>query len=363
MNERRSNLGLLLGLLASLVLHGSLILPFLVQALTSENVASTMQARFQPRTVEERRHEETPPPELGIDADTPSSLTWIGYEEYQEHLARLAEFDQAAFTEEPQPAGGSPTPEPSPPVELAMNDITPEPITETQTSPEPTEDEPIEDEPAEEEPVEEADEVTETPAPAEKPTPVQVAFDEQALTPLTVLLNRLLIPATDEATDAPASKPAEPPPAPPKPQPPAPQPQPAPAPSESPQPGDAPSEKPQPGDRAPKESDAFSRIEVELDDIKLGKPIARPGLELLPRRPRFTTLQEVTAGGCNPLVEVSFDHEGFPVYPARILSSKCDPRILKAIESSLYRWRASGKAVRDLSEGQTLTVEIQIVIR
>src|SRR5690606_25572623 len=40
-------------------------------------------------------------PDLGLDALNPSSLTWVGYEQYEEHIAALAEFEQAAFTEHP----------------------------------------------------------------------------------------------------------------------------------------------------------------------------------------------------------------------------------------------------------------------
>lgn len=46
---------------------------------------------------------------LGIDAETPSSLTWIGYDQYEEHLARLSEIDQAAFDDDPSAGAGGMT--------------------------------------------------------------------------------------------------------------------------------------------------------------------------------------------------------------------------------------------------------------
>jgi len=43
---------------------------------------------------------ETPEVELGIDESKVSTLTWIGYKEYEEQLARNAEVEQAAMTTE-----------------------------------------------------------------------------------------------------------------------------------------------------------------------------------------------------------------------------------------------------------------------
>ena len=49
-------------------------------------------------------HLKTPNPEnkkvsLGIEKSDESTLTWIGYEEYEVHRAQLAEVEQAAMTE------------------------------------------------------------------------------------------------------------------------------------------------------------------------------------------------------------------------------------------------------------------------
>ncbi len=59
--------------------------------------------------------ESAPEPEpLGIEQSDAETLTWIGYEEYQEHLARLSEVEQAAMLASPV-AGGGGTPPPSRP--------------------------------------------------------------------------------------------------------------------------------------------------------------------------------------------------------------------------------------------------------
>ncbi|HAC08930.1 MAG TPA: hypothetical protein DCG14_04665, partial [Phycisphaerales bacterium] len=65
----------------------------------------------------ELEDEREPAPEqepLGIEQSEAETLTWIGYEEYQEHLARLSEVEQAAMLASPVSGGGG-TPPPSRP--------------------------------------------------------------------------------------------------------------------------------------------------------------------------------------------------------------------------------------------------------
>jgi hypothetical protein len=384
---------LLVGLTASVLAHALLILPFLFMAMTSESKAMVMEGRFDPddfHRPEEIEEQEAPPQEpeveLGIDADTPSSLTWVGYEEYQEHLARLAEVDQAAFTEQPVVAGGgSEAPAPveteTPPAPAPTMPTPPELLVEAESETTPEQDS---ETPTEAPPEEAVTMEVETPEPEElqpqqPAVPVAVAINEQTLSPVSTLLDRLFIASAEqpqtpeeplpEQPEAPPKqpKPAEKPTPPPTPRPepetkpPTPPTAPAPPKQTPGKPGDP--AKPEVGDRAEKESDAFSKIEVTMDEIKLGKPIARPGLELRPRRPRLTNLQMVTTGGCSPIVKISFDNKGVPVYPVKILRSQCDSRVLKAIESSLYRWRASGKEIRALGAKETIDIEITIFVR
>jgi hypothetical protein len=345
--RRDSNLPLAVGLVLSVILHAAVIVPILMAAFTSHGPTSRMQpARFNPedfRPPEEEAETPLPEVELGIDAPTPSTLTWIGYEEYRKHLAALAEFEQAAFTDEP--AGGGP-----PEGALAQ---TPEP-----------------QEPEEERPEDEAEQA---PPPASVATlsegdltaiahwleglalstgpppeePAEIEPQAEPIDPIAQLLER--VQQAKDAEQSPAPKPAEEQPAPR-------QPEQADRPQPPGEPGIA-----EAGDEADKESDATSTIDVALEEIQLGRPIARPGLEVKPQRPTFTTLTLLTASPGNPLVEIRFGADGRPAN-ASILEGSGDSRVDHAIEASLYRWRASGKALSDLKADQTVDVRIRIVL-
>ena len=115
------------------------------------------------------------------------------------------------------------------------------------------------------------------------------------------------------------------------------------------------------GDQAEQESDATSTIEVPLDNIKLGKPLAAKGLRLKPRKPEFTTLTMLTAAPGNPLVELQFRRDGKP-QRVRIIEGSGDARIDEAILNSLYRWRASGKELKALKRGELMPIQIRIVL-
>lgn len=120
-NDRHPNLPLLAGVVVSLMLHGTLLAPKLQQMLSEghDGVDRTRRADFsvekemekrQARTDEEKQAEQEELMKLGIeDGTTQSTMTWIGYNEYQQHLARLSEVDQAAFRDTDQ--GGQPMPQ------------------------------------------------------------------------------------------------------------------------------------------------------------------------------------------------------------------------------------------------------------
>jgi len=339
-----SNLPLAFGLALSLILHAAVIVPVLMMAFASSGPAGRMQAgRFDPEDFrapeEEAEAPEPPEVQLGIDAPTPSTLTWVGYEEYQEHLAALAEFEQAAFTDDPRK--GAPPPEGA----LAQ---TPEPQ-------EPAEERP-EDEAGPAAPPAEAAALSEeniiaianwldglaASAGPEPEEPTETEREPETIDPLARWLQRIEALARQKQTEP--QEPAEQ------------QPAEAEVPQRAAEPALA-----EAGDEADKESDAASTIDVPLDEIRLGKPIARPGLEVMPRRPNFTTLTLLTASPGNPLVEIRFGADGRPV-KASVVESSGDSRVDHAIEASLYRWRASGKALSDLKGDQTMDVRIRIVL-
>ena len=118
---------------------------------------------------------------------------------------------------------------------------------------------------------------------------------------------------------------------------------------------------PEPGDAAEKEADATSVVDIALDEIRPGKPLARRGLELMPRRPRFTALLKQTAAPDNPLVLIKFDADGKP-HAAAIVVSSGDSRVDHAILSSLYRWRAKGKPLSALTGDETVEIRIRLIL-
>ena len=256
-NRRDSNLPLALGLVLSLILHAAVIVPVLMMAFASPGPAGRMQAgRFDPEDFrapeEEAEAPEPPEVQLGIDASTPSTLTWVGYEEYQKHLAALAEFEQAAFTDEPT-GGGRPegalarTPEPQEPAEERPED-------EAEPAAPPAEAAAL----SEENIITIANWLDGLAASAgpESEEPTETEREPETIDPLARWLERIEALARQKQTE---------------PQEPAKQ---QPAEAEVPQRAAEPAP-PEPGEQAEKESDATSTIDVPLDEIRLGKPIAR----------------------------------------------------------------------------------------
>jgi len=340
MEQRSSYRMLFLGLVVSLLLHAAVLVPALVGVMTADSTTpGRLMARFEPEDF-------YPPPEelpddsvkLGIDESTESTMTWIGYDEYEEHLAALAETEQAAFTD--STAGGTPS-EPASSPAPAPTAPEPQPPDNAQDESGETAD-PL----AEFEAWLEASQVGPGPPVAE---PTDPAAETLALEDLLESLERMLSEAPDPQPQREAT-----PPQPPQPQ----EPQQPAKPSETNAPPTPPGE---PADPSDQESDATSTRDVPLDDIKLGKPFAAQGLRIKPRRPEFTTLTLLTAAPNNPLAELRFRRDGKP-QRVRILRSSGDARIDEGILNSLYRWRASGKKLQELKKGETIPVRIQIVL-
>ena len=342
MNERRC---ILLGFLVSLAFHGMVVIPLL------ERISNASEARG---IVDLASAIEPPAPEenetvLGIDDSMAKTMNWIGYEEYEEHLARLAETDQAAFKMNPSAGGGAPPPVPEttrPPVERTVpaSERSPEgskpsvtaPMTKERNTPRA----PDAPEPAEATTVEKTAPVDPEEAPGEQP----------------------VAPTTEPAPEAPETEPqTEPVPE----QPPQPESDPKPAPTPTPSPNTGPGEgdgEPADGDAAEKESDATSVIEVPPSTWRAGKPLAAGGLELKTRRPVFTELTTLTAQFSNPLVEIRFGRDGRP-RSAVILESSRDRRVDEPILDSLYRWRATGDRLKELEGDKTVDIRLRIILR
>lgn len=288
---------------------------------------------------------------LGLDEGVPSSLTWIGFTEYEEHLARLSETEQAAFAE----AVPSEAPAPEAPVQ---------PTPEAEPEPEP------EAEPAEAEPTE----LTEAePAAPEEGAPAEAAPALPAvdLAPLADIAgtvreetDRLFDAATDQLSRAwqslrqarprmraneQSTEPTEPN-------------QSAPPPTPE-QPGEARAEKPAEPDATPadRESDATSIVEVDRDQWRAGKPLAAQGLTIITKKPEFQLWTLLTAAPRNPTVEVTFNHLG-RVMDVRFARTSGHADVDRAIMLAVFAWRAEGERLSAFKEGETFTESITFLL-
>ena len=322
----RASTAVLLGLAVSLVLHGTILLPALINVMSGEvEPMRVLRADFNP---EDFMTSEIEPDrvKLGIDESTVSTMTWIGFEDYQEHLAAIADVEQAAFQTTPtgsEASAASPS-EPPPPAP-----DTPDPQDNPSTSPDPF------DELEAWFDAEEGEGLL-----AGEPTSPDAR--SQALQDIIERLEQMM-QNTVETERPTRQEPAPLEPAPPEPAPV--QPQPA----------------GQPGVQSDRESDASSIVEVTMAQLTLGRPLAAQGLLIKPRKPVFTTLTLLTAIPANPKAELRFRRDGKPAR-VRLLESSGDSRIDEAVLNSLYRWRAAGKKLRELEGNETIPVQIRIML-
>lgn len=366
MDQRRHNLPLLFGLLGSVLLHLFAVVPFFLLAVAPRQQAAAIHVHY--GSDEMSPPDFDPPPDhpaLGIDSPTPSSLTWIGYDEYREHLAALEEFEQAAFTQnQTGELGEVETETPGPDLlaeqsaESAETTAEPTPalVMEPSSPIEPIESPAVET--AHAEPVE----MESIPAEAIAEAPMDVPpLVHSPLIPLLTLLEAIQsapILAESPPSEREDVQPVREPEPQPQPQPPAP-----PMPSAQPAPAAASTARPagEAADAADKDSPATSVIEVPQENWRLGKPLAAQGVELKPQRPQFSILQILTSSPGNPIVEIHFNRDGVPSL-VTMLRSTGSESIDTTLIASLYRWRAAGDALQQLEGEQTLMVRIHLIL-
>jgi len=339
---------LVLWLVVSLAIHVAVLLPALVQAMQQPASAGIMQANFEPDSID--KPDDPDEMQLGIEDSLASTMTWIGYDEYEEHLAELGRVEQAAFDREP------PTPH-QPDVESVAAAEPAQPVDDAEAANAQPEPEAPETDPVETVTETEVADAASSSAP-ERTMPIDpMAFMAALKEAFAVFqMTDSARPATAEAladAEGEAEQSAKPA-------------QVAKAVEQPPQPETPPPSEvvpPNPvADQSDRESDPASIVEVPLQDVKLGKPLAAKGLELKPARPKFTTLQLVTlAPCCNPLTTIEFTRDGRPLL-AKIIESSGHELIDESVQASLYKWRASGDELSTLTGDQTITVEIRIIL-
>ena len=371
----------------SLLLHVAVGAPILLALLTTVHAQPPLTPDLTPPPPDEPDAADV---ELGVDTSTASTMTWVGFEEYQEQLARRAEWEQAAFTTTPATTTGMPQP-PVPPSAASERETTPETETETDVAPPEAAERPA---PAAapmtpavaemlrrlnralseqasavrgEEEVVEGPEVEDTGADAD--TDVDTDTDTDADTDADSDSDSDADSDADADGDADTDADSE---------------------SESESDSDtesesesdtdsesdetpppAPSGEPVPTEPAvPSDRESPATSTVTFDEIKIGKPIAREGLELKPRAPQFTTLTLLTAAPRNPLVRFTFGRDGIPRLSGTgfVLDAQGRPRntgdsrVDSAVEASLFRWRASGPPLEALKDDETITIELRLVL-
>ena len=242
--------------------------------------------------------------ELGIDNSTTSTLTWIGYDEYEEQRARVSEIEQAEMNAD---ASVSPT-RPQKEAILQESRLDKEMLDKFVES------------------------LQKLPylASKNKTEELQSGETDEPRTPVP------------DVVPAEPSEPAEPI----KPSEPA-------QPDEPVKPSDSSSDR---------DSEATSVIQISPEQWKTGKPLAANGIVLRPKRPSFTANQTVSNIAGNLVADLIINKHGKPMNVI-IRVSTGSFSIDRAIESSLYRWRASGKNIDALVDDETITITINVLFR
>ncbi len=367
-----------------------------------ERLAKALQEELE-RAAREQENEVVPGMEKGSD----EGMTWIGYEEYQQHLAAHGETDQAAFTEKDAGGGGAPAageqapaPQPTEPQQQAAAQPPqppqpPQPLVQPQEqqqaqqqptpaveavsaasprpSPQPSDTKGFEPQPTE-------DNLPPTaPDGTDAVLPPAVRREETQTNPSAQLPPTA--PKRDDVMPEPVPR-AETPPAAaiaPANTPPLQQPTAAPSPQQPPaqttpqQPATSPSVAPvaglpgsvgpgqSQGERSDRESDATSIADVPPSLWKNGKPLARKGLEIKTKKPALPILTQLTTRPGNPVCEILFGKDGVPV-SCKLLMSSGYPDVDGPVLDALYRWRAKGSQLDKLAPGKTLTFRVRFIL-
>ncbi len=401
MVARSGQLAVCIALLVSLVLHLSAF--GLVRSIRDWRDAAVTESRAA-EIVPEALPDSTPPPEEdefkpGIEDGAPAVVTWIGYDEYKEHLARLAETDQAAFTSaiargvpdstspveapaEQTPPAATPPVTP-PPVDAAnVQEPTPseasppapelaqvEPPRETapveslklpEQSAEPVAPEPLKTEPKDAQPAER----TPSEQPAEQPVASESKAEPTKIKPAPQDPTPLQDPHVEPSPDAePSLLPTT---------------VPTPMPGIAPTPVSTPQGEPvaKDADQSSKDSPATSTKKVSESKWDNGKPLAVDGMELRPyslyrhiswdsRDVMFA--QQLNRGRWegrvlrNPIVSMRFDRHGRVGEVRIIRPSGYAPLDQLYLKSWIARWTAADDRLAKLGPDE-LTNPIQMKI-
>jgi len=315
----------LLGLFVSLLIHGAVAVALAWTPVGNDGDASA------------------PPPRLpsddrirpGIEASDAATINWIGYAEYERHLARQSVIDQAAMARGPTP---SPTPNSGASGQEGAAPVPAPPPSQPASARRPTETQ-----------VREA--ASTLAAAAQEIATIADAARTTLRERLARAAEALRAEAESQADAAPQEPARETPPAEPAVGPPAEQPSPA--------------EEPDPGAPGGGRKEAAPTSQEKPIEVNPGKPLAAEGLDIETVAPQFSRLTEITARPRDALARLHFDRSG-RVRDVDLIQSTGYGEVDDPLLDSLYRWRAKGKRLKELppaGRGSTVALVFRIRLR
>ena len=272
----RDNITLVAAIASSLGLHFFLLPVVYATNRTVTSISPTESTHLETPAVE---HAEI---DLGIDDSKESSLTWIGYNEYKEHLARHSEVEQAEMQSELADARSA----------VAMLKKLAQPMAEMSSHF------------------------------FEAIKKVTITFPSKELPPNTQAQEKVITEEVALETSVEKNQLQQ--------------------------------------ILSDRDAEATSVIRVSEEEWRIGKPLAGQGIVLKPKKPTFFPNQLIATRPRNVVADLSIDRTGKPIFVV-LLYATGGVSIDRAIENSLYRWRASGEQVEALKDGERVKITIHLL--
>ncbi len=322
MDEREPKLPLVMGVVVAVMLHAA-FLPVMLVAFTPVTERAAVRTAKLDRPLPDS-NELT----IGQDESPISSVAWISHEDFQKLIAPEAQTEQPAVQQTVDPVDQAP---------MILDATPPAPV--AQQSPTPAE--ATQDQQAQEQAAEVVEELAEEVPSA---SPQQKVLVTAPSTPDGELAQGEL--ADEPVQGAPTQTPQE-------------QRTPAPQPTQA-TVAAAQSSAARPTSAARSDSEVTpTQIDPVSIDLRRGAVITAEGIRLEPVHPRISPVARAsTIPGRNPTAILTFDPDGV-VRNVQMIRPTGTANWDAPIEASLYRWRASGKKLEEMS--RPFTVEVTIL--
>ncbi len=113
------------------------------------------------------------------------------------------------------------------------------------------------------------------------------------------------------------------------------------------------------GEQDDRESDATSVVQTPRKE--LGRPVSAQGLRIRTVKPSFSHYASIMSSPRDPVIRIHFDAQG-RVKLVDLLQSSGFPDIDRPVLDAAYRWRAEGKALKSLGGSETISVDMRILL-